>query len=251
MIKPAFAKTRRTLLLGLLTSLIGLPAVAQQAREEAGIRVRCLAFVIGAQPPPEVYAFNPAKKDAGSVKLEVKTFLNHQAETLPDGTQNLLLTTDPDPSSTLIQEKLVAKATLPDGARSVILLFVPGTGKAGDLPYRIFVVDDTRKAFPEGSLMVLNMSPTEVRFQLDEKDLRFKKGTTNLVKELDAGPDNLIDMRAFCRIGPGNAAKDWKRIAAARWAPPGKKRVFQVLFLDPVSQEIQLRGFTDVAKVVR
>ncbi len=234
------------------TALISVGSLsAQIEQEESGIRVRALAFVLGVKAPKEVYAFDPAGGQAGGTRIRVKTFLNHEADMLPDGTRNVILTTDAEAASTQIPEKIVAKATLPEGMKSVILLFVPGSGKPGDPPFRLFPVDDTRKAFPEGSLKVLNMSPTEVVFQLEDEKFSFKSGSTQIIEEMPVGDGNLTDMRAFCRIGPGNEAKDWKRIASAQWVPPGKKRIFQVLFLDPISQEIRLRGFTDIAQIVR
>ncbi|MBB5350477.1 hypothetical protein HNR46_000701 [Haloferula luteola] len=243
------AKFARVMLGALLFQQVS--AQDEPPKPEDGIRVRALAFVMGVKTPKELFAFSSDPGGPQGQKVEVRTYLNHQADMLPTTTKHLVLTSDPAPTSVQIPEKVIAKTTLPEGKKSVILLLVPFKGNEGDPPYRIFAVDDTRTAFPEGSLQVLNMSPTEVMFELDDEKFLFKSGTTRLIKEVPAGEDNLTDMRAFCRIGPGNSAADWKRIAATKWVPPGKKRVFQVLFVDPISQEIHLRGFTDIAKVVR
>src|SRR5690606_19592775 len=113
--------------------------------------------------------------------------------------------------------------------RSVILLMVPGTGKPGDPPFRVFPIEDTKRAFPAGSMKVLNMSPTEVMFEIEDQKYHFKSGSTQLLDDLPETENMLMSVRAFCRIGTGNAAKDWKRIEASRWPHPERKRTFQVL----------------------
>ena len=207
--------------------------------------------MIGIDVPEKVYAFGIQGEQSAGIPLNVKTFLNHEADLVPANMRKFVLTTDSDTSSVNVPEKLVAQVTLPQGLQSAILLFVPGSGQQGEPPFRVLAIDDSRKAFPAGSIKVLNMAPTEVMFELEKEKFLFKPGQTQLIKEVPFNEAGLTGMRAFCRIAEGNAASSWKRIASSQWAPPGKKRVFQVLFLDPRSKEVQLRGFTDIAEIVR
>jgi hypothetical protein len=49
-------------------------------------------------------------------------------------------------------------------------------------------------------------------------------------------------MTAFC-----HRDNEWRRIGAGLWPHPGTKRVVEVLYDDPASGQVQLRGFRDVA----
>jgi hypothetical protein len=87
--------------------------------------------------------------------------------TLPDGSAG-----DPR-AAPLAQWTRVASTTLPAGSRRVMLAFVPQppasqpvAGGASPDPFRVIVIDDDPKAFPVGSLRLINFSPHELAFEL-------------------------------------------------------------------------------------
>lgn len=66
-----------------------------------------------------------------------------------------------------------ATATIPAGAKSVLLLFVaapkpPDGNAAKPLPWRVLAIEDTPKNFPFGGAYVANLSNNEIRFEIGE-----------------------------------------------------------------------------------
>lgn len=230
-----------------------LPATAQQTppaappaapAETAGLRVRGLSFQLDS-PPADVFAHDAAGDGTvPGVKLEVKSYLNHEFSGLPIKGDSLVFTKTADPAGIKDSANIVAKTRLPGGFRSGIFMFLPGTGKAGDPPFRVLVIEDNKKAFPPGSLKILNLSPLPVSIMLEKETFNFKSGETKLIEDPPVGPSQSSGMVA-------KAFKDgeWRKIGSGVWPHPGSKRVLQVLFENPKSQQVELRGIRDIAKI--
>ncbi|WP_193213486.1 hypothetical protein [Luteolibacter marinus] len=233
----------------------GLPLVAQEAPAPAtadtpttpgekppGGNVRGLAFQLDS-PPPEVFVHDAATDGSvPGVKLDVKNYLNHEFSALPIKGKSLVFATTPDPAGIKDPKKVVAKAKLPDNFHSGILMFLPGTGKPGAPPFQVKVIDDAKRKFPPGSVMVLNLSPLGVKIELEKKPFLFKSGETKVIEDPPVGANHSSGMVAYS-FNKG----EWKRIAATIWAHPGSKRVLQVLFYNPKSKQVELRGIRDVS----
>lgn len=243
-------KIQRTFLVALAFCL---PVTAQQTppaappsapAETAGLRVRALSFQLDS-PPADVYAHDAAGDGSvPGVKLDVKSYLNHEFSGLPIKGDSLVFTKTADPAGIKDSANIVAKTRLPGGFRSGIFMFLPGTGKAGDPAFRVLVIEDTKKAFPPGSLKILNLSPLPVSIMLEKEAFNFKSGETKVIEDPPVGPSQSSAMVA-------KAFKDgeWRKIGSGVWPHPGSKRVLQVLFENPQSQQVELRGIRDIAKI--
>lgn len=243
-------KIQRTFLAALAFCL---PATAQQTppaappavpAETAGLRVRALSFQLDS-PPADVYAHDAAGDGSvPGVKLDVKSYLNHEFSGLPIKGDSLVFTKSADPAGIKDSANIVAKTRLPGGFRSGIFMFLPGTGKAGDPAFRVLVIEDNKKAFPPGSLKILNLSPLPVSIMLEKEVFNFKSGETKVIEDPPVGPSQSSGMVA-------KAFKDgeWRKIGSGVWPHPGSKRVLQVLFENPKSQQVELRGIRDIAKI--
>lgn len=236
-----------SLVVGVMGSATVLPVAAQApatggtAPVIVGLQVRGLAFQLDS-PPENVYVHDGAGGKNPGVKLEVKSYLNHEYSGLPFTGDALVFTSAPEPAAASDPAKVVAKAKLPQGFRSGILMFLPGTGKAGDPPFRVLVIDDTRAQFPPGSVKILNLSPSAVRIQLEKQNFDFRSGDTKVIRDLPVSENQTAAMQAM-------AYQDgqWRRIASSVWPHPGEKRVLQVLFENPSTGQTEIRGVRDVA----
>ena len=230
-----------------------LPVTAQQAppaappeapAATAGLRVRALSFQLDS-PPADVFAHDAAGDGTvPGVKLDVKSYLNHEFSGLPIKGDSLIFTKSADPAGIKDSANIVAKTRLPAGFRSGIFMFLPGTGKAGDPAFRVLVIDDTKKAFPPGSLKILNLSPLPVSIMLEKEAFNFKSGETKVIEDPPVGPSQSSGMVAKCYKDG-----EWRKIGSGVWPHPGSKRVLQVLFENPKSQQVELRGIRDIAKI--
>ncbi len=61
-----------------------------------------------------------------------------------------------------------ATATIPAGVKSAILLFVAVPKAPGSLPWRVFVIEDSAKNFPDGGAFVANFHSQDIRFVIGE-----------------------------------------------------------------------------------
>ncbi|RYD51599.1 MAG: hypothetical protein EOP83_23355 [Verrucomicrobiaceae bacterium] len=217
-------------------------ADGQPPQEAPGIKIRSLSFQLDT-PPSEVYAHDPATggKIPG-VKIDMKSYLNHEYNLQPTFAENLVFTKSQTPSSINDPASLVAKTKVPSGIKSGIFMFLPGSGKAGEAPFRVLVIDDSKRAFPPGSFKVINMSPHGVRIQLENTNFDFASGETKLIEDPPVGANNSSSMKAF-----SSTNGQVQRIGAGVWPHPGTKRSLQLLFLNPASGQVEIRGIRDVA----
>jgi len=71
----------------------------------------------------------------------------------------------------------VASATIPEQVKAAILVFVPVPQQTSPLPWRVFVIEDTLKNFPDGGAFVANFYKQDIRFVLGESKIILKSGT--------------------------------------------------------------------------
>jgi hypothetical protein len=223
------------LLAGGLAALV-LPVSARD------LRVRALSFQPGF--PAEIHAHLPS----GSARvglLQVKSFLNHEANTLKFDGDALVFTRQSSPVSATDVHEHLATVRVPAAVTSAIFLFLPDpSGKPGDQPgrSRVVVVDDSLRAFPLGSFKVVNDTKLPVRLELEKEVHSFKAGETRLVAKPRFGENQAAAMRASCE-------KDgaWQMITSGTWTNPGTKRVLQLFTQDQATGRIEFKGIRDIA----
>ena len=233
-------------------ALFALPAAAQtpeattpDANPETkvpGLQVRGLSFQLPKELP-DVYMHDPAGDAAlQGVKLEVKTYLNRGSGTIPLKGKSIIFTTKPERTSIKTPAEIVASFTIPGDPKSLICMFVPGTGAAGAPPCRIYPIEDDLKSFPKGALKVMNLSPVPIRIQLEKQNFDFKVGDVKVITDPPVGPSNSSGMEAF-RFESGQ----WQKVASGIWPSPGSVRVLQIVFQSPATGQVELRGIRDIA----
>lgn len=183
-----------------------------------------------------------AHDEAGTVtfgRIHIKSFLNHESDTLKFKDPKLIFTAKADPASAKDPAGVIGSCEIPATMKSVILLFVPKV--AGEPACRILVVDDSAKAFPPGSVKVANLSPMTVKIELEKTPFEFKPGETGLIKDPPVGPNQTGGMKGFCeRDG------EWQLFASGMWPHPGQKRVLQIL-TGTENNQVEIRGLRDVS----
>jgi hypothetical protein len=242
--------TRQTLL-ALLA--FGLPATAQEsppaatpaaAVESAGLRTRGLSFQLDS-PPADVFVHDAAGDGSvPGVRLDVKSYLNHEFSGLPVKGDSLVFTKSADPAGIKDSANVIARAKLPAGFKRGIFMFLPGSGKAGDPPFRVLVIDDTKRSFPPGSLKILNLSPLPVSIKLEKEVFTFKSGETKVIEDPPVAAN-----RSSSMVAKAFMDGEWRKIGSGIWPHPGSKRVLQVLFENPKSRRVELRGIRDIAAI--
>ncbi|MCW1887790.1 hypothetical protein OKA04_23835 [Luteolibacter flavescens] len=190
-------------------------------------------------PGPEVHVHQDGgKADAGV--LEVKSYLNHEGTTLKLKGPKIVLTTQSGAASVKDPAQVIGTCELPAKGGSVILLFIPE--KPDSPASKIVVLDDSKKAFPPGSIKVANLSSLPVKIELEKKPFDFKAGEIANIENPPVGEGNSSGYKATCETATG-----WQAFGAGVWPHPGQKRVLQVVTNSPESKLVVIRGFRDVA----
>lgn len=230
-------------LVALCTALVlHVPAHGQNAGQARVIKSRCITFQTDQELPPLFAHQATGSPETPGVPVTVKSYLNHEAESLALSGDEVIFTSAPDRASITLPDKLFARFKVPAQLRSAILMFLPGDGKPGSPKCLVLPIEDTTRAFPRGSLKVLNLSHFPLRIELESKPFDFKSGESRLIEDPPVGNSNSSAMRAFTF-----QEEQWQRIAAGSWPHPGQKRVLQVAFDNPVSRQVEMRGIRDIA----
>ncbi|BCU78028.1 hypothetical protein [Luteolibacter sp. LG18] len=221
--------------------------LGQTGEAQPGIHGRSLLFLIESLPE-KVFAYDAAvansDKPLPGMPVHAKGYLNHEFDNLPMGAKEIVFTKSEDPASVKAADQRIARAVVPENLKSGIFLFLPGTGKPGDDLARVMVLDDSAQKFPAGSLKVMNLSPQPIRIQLENKDFDFKIGEQRNIENPPVNENQMSGMRAF-----GFQDNQWQRIGASMWPHPGTKRVLQIIFMNPATQQVEIRGVRDVTSL--
>jgi hypothetical protein len=232
----------RLLLVIGVTLMLLLPVHAQDVAQARTLKIRCLSFQADhALPPLFAHQVDSAPEVEG-VPVEVKSYLNHEAESLVMAGAELMFTTSASRAKPVAPDQLIAHLKVPPQLRSVVLMFLPGDGKPGSPRCRILPIDDSTRAFPRGLLKIINLSRFPLRIELEKKAFDFKSGEARLIEDPPVGEANSSAMRSFTFKD-----KQWQRIGAGNWPHPGTKRVIQLAFDNPMSRQVEMRGIRDIA----
>ncbi len=215
-----------------------MPCAAQQAANRVDVRLLAFNSKLSEE---KVYLHDPAADAvAAPVEADIKTYLNHEFFSIALTGRRLMITTGAGRDSMTAPGGLVGEITLPAGTDSAILLFLP-TGEEASGRARVLSIADSKEAFPAGSFHVSNLSPQEVRMALESKPFHFKPGQAILIKDPPVRENKHSGMRAEALIDG-----QWRRIGSSLWPHPGRSRVVQILFRNPVSGQVQMKAFNDV-----
>jgi hypothetical protein len=226
------------LLAGALLFTSALPVFSQAPATRAEIRL--LAFSPDLELD-DIYVQDPASAPTtASVKVSIRSGLNHEFNTLLLSGRKLVLTKKPDRGSVTREGELVGEVTLPDAVKSAILLAIPPLKDSKAL-CRILVINDSKRVFPAGSYHITNLSPLKVRLVLEDKNFDFNPGQTVLIEKPPYRPDHQIGMQAYAFKN-----NTWLQMASSIWSEPGDRRNVLVLYPDAATGNVQLRTFGDI-----
>lgn len=218
-----------------------LPLSAQSvAPSPTSMRLRFLAFQPGLATD-DAFLHDPAAPDANrGIHAPLKSYLNHESVTAALKSHKLVITTSANRASLNNPDQWLAEATLPAGLQSAVILCLPEDPGA-KTPFRVLVIDDSKKAFPPGSFRVTNLSPSQVRIELEKRPWEIRPGTTEIIIDPPVRHGNLSGMKTFVLEN-----QNWRCIASGIWPHPGQERVIQLLYYHPIAKQVQLRSFDDV-----
>ena len=198
-------------------------------------QIRALALHPGTVP--EELHVQSAANSAPAGRIHPKTFLNHESDPVKRLAGKLAFTTKAGATDA---SDRIGTCELPANAKSVILVFIPEI--QGKPACKVIVVDDSPKAFPPGSIHVLNLSSMPVRIELEKSKFEFKPGEIRPIPNPPAGANGTAAMSAMCQ-----RSGVWEKFSSGAWPHPGPKRVLQILTEAPDTKQIEIRGFRDVA----
>lgn len=222
----------------LVSSIALLPWMAVSSVAQQEISVRALSFQPGF--PVEIHAHVPTG-EATAGRLQVKSFLNHEANLLTFSGHKLAFTVKSDPGSATDVNQRLGTVEFPESLKSAIVIFLPVSGKPGSFQSNVSVIDDSAGEFPPGSFKVANLGGSPIRIELDKKTYECPAGGTVVIAKAPFGNNQSVGMRAYCKRGG-----EWKLVTSGAWSNPGTRRVLEVFTEDPETKEIKLRGIRDV-----
>lgn len=210
-----------------------LLALTSVSAREIQLRVLNLA---GRELGPLVYAHGGTTEDGA--KLNPKTFLNHEFDRVEVTKDEITLTASASASSVGNPVAVLATVTVPEGLNSAILICTPAN-KGNPLGLRL--LDDSERAFPAGSYLLVNLSTQPLRVEM-------AAGQTDLPAEgQHSFPDfAAVDRDAALVVVSAQNPQGWKRLWSGEWHSLGDKRALQIALSGARGGRIELRGIKDV-----
>jgi len=146
--------------------LLVLCPVFSNAQETRKVSCRFVLFQGAVAPPPLINVFD--KGIEVTCTIPANTF---SEPTVCFAKSNVIAFISSD------DRKPVATATIPEQVKAAILVFVPAVKQPSPLPWRVLVIEDTVKNFPDGGAYVANLYKQDIRFVLGETKVTLKAGT--------------------------------------------------------------------------
>lgn len=227
----------KTLILPALAAALFLAAPSTAGAADRDISLRAISMA-GDFPGSEVFVHSAGSKQEGT-KVTVKTFLNHESDAVTASSDTLILTGKADASSATDKAAVIGEVKLPAGAKSGILLFLPG---AKGKPNSVSVIEDDRKTFPPGSTQVVNNTGSELRIEIEGKNFDVKAGGVLVIRDQPVGNNNASMVKGYIKTDGV-----WAQISSASWPHPGAKRVLQIATENARSGSAELRGVRDIS----
>lgn len=213
-------------------SLAGLGIL--QAQDDPKLRCRFLFFDGGGGEPPAPL-LNIAKNGT-EVTCEVPAGLISPAvDCFPkERVLSFLFAADRKPAAT---------AAVPPGAKAAVLVFVPAAKAADALPWRVFVIDDSPRSFPDGGAFVANFHSQDIRFVIGEHKIVLPPGKSNgFARPTQRDPFNMAPVVFYFQQND-----TWRTASESllRFLPEMRYLIFA--YSDPASGRPRIATYQDVA----
>ena len=181
-------------------------------------------------PGAEVFARSPGSEKPGT-KIAAKGYLNHEFDSVTVEASSLVFTSG--------AEATIAEVKIPDKAQSGILLFLPGVKKG---PGTALLIEDDRKSFPPGSVLVVNHTGSDLRLEIEGKNFDVKAGVLFPIADQPVGDANASMVKGFIKNG-----ESWELFYSGRWSHPGGKRVIQTVCENAQTGRPEMKGLKDIS----
>ncbi|MDQ8190284.1 hypothetical protein [Roseibacillus persicicus] len=137
--------------------------------------------------------------------------------------------------------KPVGEGALPSGNR-LAAIFIP-SGDA-DKPYKILVLDETEKAFPLGSTILVNLAPEPTRITLGEHDMTIPPGKMEKIPMAT----NVNDLKqATVRIFvPMEGPRKWRPVSSTTWRILPELRNLAIAYQNPKNGRTSVNCYQEV-----
>lgn len=137
----------------------------------------------------------------------------------------------------------VATATIPAEVKSAILVFVAVPKTPGSLPWKVFVIEDSPKNFPDGGAFVANFHSQDIRFVIGENKLMLHPAGSHGVARPTQRDDFNMATVAF-QFQQGDTWRDASE-SMLRFLPG--MRYLMIAFVDAASGRPRVVTFQDQA----
>lgn len=207
---------------------ISLLLAAFAGAETTTLQCRLLSLKTQPGSPAALYA----GPDDSAIRCELprEEFSQPISLTVTDG--RIVFRSEPD-----VNSQPAAIATVPQGLKGALLLFVPPATEDSEHLYRIVVLDDSLRGLPENGSLVFNASPALIRYLMGDQHGTAKPGQISSVTR----PQKRDDFQMSGVIFQTQANDRWKTsYESVLRFPENLHRLF-VVYRDPVSNQPDLR----------
>lgn len=212
--------------------LLSVPSIshAQDSKDFRKVRCRFLSLDRTAPPPPLV---NLGDKGVEVPCTVYTNSLSPPSECHARGNGIHFLSS--------VDRKPAASATIPANCKDVILVFDTAEKSPDALPWRVFVIDDTTKNFPDGGVFVVNFLKQDVRFVIGEDPLIVHPGESHGF----ALPEKRDDFNMAPVIFEVLQHETWRTAneSSLRFLPGTRYLIFACL--EPASGRPRIRTYRD------
>lgn len=125
----------------------------------------------------------------------------------------------------------LATVTIPASVKAAILLFVPAQKTGSSLPWRVFVIEDSEKNFPDGGAFVANFHSDDIRFIIGEHKMLLPPGRFSGV----APPTKRDDFNMAPVVFQFQKENTWRDASETMLRFLPSFRYLMITFLDPES----------------
>lgn len=216
--------------------MVGCLPVAAQTERLVKARTLCFERVADS---PDIHVLG--EKDAYQILMPVEAFSNSFPCTLLDGEAVFYKKEGLDAGGEP-KKVVVARARVADELKEVLFYFVP-SGKKNGLLYDVRVLNDDLKSFPLGSSRVLNMSGTEVAFQLGEHVRKISPGKYAQVGDVTKRTElNMAPVVFKMLSNQGH----WRTVAETKVRFTLRTRLFIVSYVHAETRQPLLKVYKDM-----
>lgn len=138
--------------------------------------------------------------------------------------------------------KPVAIATIPAKLTNVILVFVAMPPASKSMPWKVFVIDDSYKGFPDGGAFVANFHSQDIRFVIGERKIMLPPGGAHgFGRPVERDAFNMSPVVFLFQQG-----EKWITASESmlRFTPGLRHLIFA--YLDPASGRPSLASYSDI-----